>query len=265
MATTITRYTAEDLWRMPGDEPWEIWNGELRKVPSAGGMASGLAHWIGALISIFVRPRGLGWVTGADGSYILSRDPDTVVVPDVAFIAWDRLPGRRVPDGYIPVPPDLAVEVISPTDRPGDIARKQEIYRRAGVPLVWWVDPARRTVSVYLDGKLAEELGEGDELDGGEILLGFRLSVAEIFRWSKTRVVAGLPSVLRASAVHGINSPWCGHVCGGPCWSRGWGGGEAGFPGRGCRGRRGRLAVRRRVCWGPVRCRGRGRSVQPRW
>lgn len=181
MTTTTTYLTAEDLWHMPGDEPWELWEGELRKVPSAGGTASGFAAWIGALILIFVRPRGLGWVTGADGSYIILTDPDTVVVPDAAFVRWDRLPGRRVPDGFIPVPPDLAVEVISPTDRPGDIAKKQDLYRRAGVPLVWWVDPKRQTVAVYRDGVLAGEFGEGDEVDGGDVLPGFRVAVAEIF------------------------------------------------------------------------------------
>lgn len=181
MATTAKLYTADDLWHMPSDEPWELWDGELRKVPSAGGKASGLAAWIGALLLAFVRPRGLGWVTGADGSYVLSRNPDTVVVPDAAFISWSRLPDREVPDTYIPVPPDLAVEVISPTDRPGEISRKQDMYRRAGVPLVWWVDSRKRTVVVQRSGHAIEEFGEGDELDGGEVLPGFRLAVAEIF------------------------------------------------------------------------------------
>ena len=180
MATTTKRYTAEDLWRMPGDEPWELWDGELRKVPGAGGTASWLAHRIGVLISLFVDPRGLGAVTGADGTYIIIDEPQTVV-PDVSFVRWEHLPGRAVPDGYIPVPPDLAVEVVSPTDEPGDIAKKQDLYRRGGVALVWWVYPMRRTVAVYRDAQLAAELGEGDELDGGDVLPGFRLLVAEIF------------------------------------------------------------------------------------
>jgi Uma2 family endonuclease len=180
MAATTRLLTADDLMRMPTDEPWELWEGELRKVPGAGGTASGFAHWIGALISFFVRPLGLGWVTGADGTYILLDDPQTIVVPDAAFIRWDNIPSRQVPDGYIPVPPDLAVEVVSPSDEPGDVAKKRELYRRAGVPLVWWVYPERRAVAVYRDGELAAEPGEGDELDGGDVLPGFRLPVAEI-------------------------------------------------------------------------------------
>lgn len=181
MTATTRLYTADDLWRMPGDEPWELWEGELRKVPGAGGEASGIAAWIVVLVSLFVRPRRLGMVTGADGTYIVLNDPQTVLVPDAAFVRWERLPGRVRPKRYIPVPPDLAVEVISPSDEPGEIAKKLDLYRRAGVPLVWWVDPDRRTVAVYRDGELAAELGEGDELDGADVLPGFRLPVTEIF------------------------------------------------------------------------------------
>lgn len=129
----------------------------------------------------FVRAGKLGMLTTADGAYIIIRDPETVVVPDAAFVRQDRLPDGIRPKKYVPVRPDLAVEVISPTDEPGDIAKKRELYRRAGVPLVWWVDPDRRTVAVYRDGEFAAELGETDELDGGEVLPGFRLRVAEIF------------------------------------------------------------------------------------
>lgn len=181
MGVTTRLYTATDLAKMPGDEPWELWEGELRKVPGAGGTASGLAHRIGVQVSIFVEPRDLGWVTGADGAYIVLDDPQTVVVPDLSFVRWERLPGRAIPDGYIPVPPDLAVEVMSPSDEPANIAKKRELYRRAGVALVWWVDPARRTVAVYRGGEFVAELGVGDILDGGDVLPGFRLPVADIF------------------------------------------------------------------------------------
>jgi len=181
MTATTRLYTADDLWRMPSDEPWELWEGELRKVPGAGGTASGLAHWIGVLVTQFVRPCRLGLVTGADGTYIILRDPDTVLVPDIAFVRWDRLPGRTAPDKYIPVPPDLAIEVRSPSDEPGEIAKKLDLYQRAGVPLVCWVDPTRRTVTVYRLGQPPVELHEGDELDADDVLPGFRLPLADIF------------------------------------------------------------------------------------
>ncbi|HEY7031643.1 MAG TPA: Uma2 family endonuclease [Thermomicrobiales bacterium] len=181
MSTTTRLYSIDDLMAMPTDQPWELWEGELQKVPGAGGEASDIAGEILVHIRLHVKPRKLGIATGADGTYILAHDPPTVVVPDVAFVRWERLPGRVRPDGYIPVAPDLAVEVRSPTDRSGDINAKLERYRHAGVPLVWWVDPKRRAVRVYRHGELAAELGDGDVLDGEDILPGFTLPVSEIF------------------------------------------------------------------------------------
>lgn len=181
MTATTKLYTADDLWDMPTDQPWELWEGALRKVPGAGGRASWRAGVIFALLLPFVRSSKLGLLTGADGTYVVARDPYTVLVPDVAFVRWDRLPEGEPPDKYVPVAPDLVVEVRSPTDRPGEMAQKRELYRRAGVPLIWWVDSKRRTVSVYRDGELVAELGEGDELDGEDVLPGFRLLVAELF------------------------------------------------------------------------------------
>jgi len=179
MVLTTKLYTAEDLWAMPGDEPWELWQGELRTVPSAGGEASGIAMIIGSILVGFARK--LGWITGADGTYVLSRNPDTTVVPDVAFTRWDRLPDGKAPRKYIPVAPDLAVEVQSPSDEPGDMAEKRRLYVRFGVPLVWWIDPVKRTATVYPLGREPFVLTETDVLDGGEVLPGLRIPVAEIF------------------------------------------------------------------------------------
>jgi Uma2 family endonuclease len=187
MVTTTRLYTAEELAQMRTDEPWELWEGELRKVPGAGSKASGLAHWIGYLISSFVVPRDLGHVTGADGSFVLRRNPDVVVVPDVAFTKWENVPGGEAPDAFFPGRPDLAVEVKSPSDRRGDINAKMRHLRDAGVPLVWWVLPEDRAVDVYRDGQLAATLHEGDVLDGGDVLPGFSLPVAEIFRRFRRR------------------------------------------------------------------------------
>jgi Uma2 family endonuclease len=181
MPATTKLSTADDLMRMPTDEPWELWEGVVQKVPGAGGEASSLVGWIVALVTQFVRSHRLGMVTGADGTYILMDDPQTIVVPGVAFVRRERLPGGTRPEGYVPVPPDLAVEVRSPSDEPGKMAKKLDLYRRAGVPLVWWVDPKRRTVAVYRTGESAGEVGEGDELDGADVLPGFRLPVSKSF------------------------------------------------------------------------------------
>jgi Uma2 family endonuclease len=181
MSTIVKLYTIDDLATMPTDEPWEIWEGELREVPGAGQEASAIAHWIGVLITTFVRPRNLGVVTGADGSYILSHEPLIVIVPDVAFVRREHLPGGVRAKSYAPVIPDFAVEVRSPTDRASDIRSKLRLYQRAGVRLLWWVNPERRTVSVYHSGVFVAEYGEDDSLDGGDVIPGFTVVVRDLF------------------------------------------------------------------------------------
>lgn len=123
----------------------------------------------------------LGHMTGSDGGYILEENPQTVVSPDFGFVRKERLPHGFSARGFCPTSPDLAVEVISPTDQKSDIAKKQELYRRAGVPLVWWVDPERRTVTVHWIGQEPEVLDVSSTLDGGDVLPGFTLAVEEIF------------------------------------------------------------------------------------
>lgn len=182
MVISTRLYTAEELAAMRSDEPWELWEGELRKVPGAGAEASGLAGWIIHLLLQFVVPRDLGFVMSSDGSFVLRRNPDVVVVPDAAFVKWEHVPGEEAPTSYFPGRPDLAVEVKSPTDRRRDIDEKMGRYRDAAVPLVWWVLPEDRAVDVYVDGQLVTTLHEGDVLDGGVVLPGFTLPVAEIFR-----------------------------------------------------------------------------------
>jgi Uma2 family endonuclease len=179
---TTKLYTAEELAAMRTDEPWELWNGELRKVPGAGLEASALAGWIGVLITLFVKPRNLGLVTFADGTFIFRRNPDVVVVPDVAFTKWETLPDGKPTRSHFSGHPDLAVEVKSPTDRRRDIEEKLGHYRDAGVPLVWWVYPDERLVEVYRLGVLVATLREGDILDGENVLPGFTLPVSDIFQ-----------------------------------------------------------------------------------
>lgn len=183
MVLTTRLYTAEDLWTMPGDEPWELWDGELKKVPPAGGEPSTIASIINFHLRLHLRDVPLGTVTSADGGYVLLREGgrDTVVAPDVAFVRWDRLPEGRVPRTYIPVPPDLAVEVQSPSDEPRDMAAKRDLYARAGVPLLWWVDPAARTVTVHRPGHPPATLTEADTLDGADILPGLTIPIADFF------------------------------------------------------------------------------------
>lgn len=181
MATTRL-YTAEDLLDLKGTAfDYELIRGELREVSPAGVDASMTAGVIYVALFPFVTSRKLGYLTTSDGGFYLSHNPDTLVAPDVGFIRHERVPADFTRVGFCPVPPDLAVEVVSPSNRPGEVAEKVDLYLEAGVSLVWSVDPRRRTVTVYRAGRAPRRLSMGDELDGEEILPGFRLPVANIF------------------------------------------------------------------------------------
>lgn len=132
------------------------------------------------LLNLFVRPRNLGIVTGSDGTMELL--PSIVRIPDVAFISWDRIPGRRSPKQPVPaIVPDLAVEVLSSSNTPGEMSFKREHYFTAGVRLVWEIDPETRTAKVYTSLDAFSTLTEGDSLDGGEVLPGFRMALRDVF------------------------------------------------------------------------------------
>lgn len=139
-----------------------------------------LAIALGSILRAFVRPRNLGLISGADGMMRLASG--LVRIPDVAFVSWDRLPGRRMPTVPIPaLAPDLAVEVLSAGNTPDEMARKRHDYFTAGVRLVWIVDPVARTVAVYTAPDDAMVLAETALLDGGEVLPGFTLPLQELF------------------------------------------------------------------------------------
>lgn len=106
-----------------------------------------------------------------------------VRIPDVAFISWARLPGGTVPEEPVPeLVPDLVVEVLSRTNTPGEMRRKRQEYFQAGAVLVWMVDPDRRTVTVFTSPTDFAEHAERDSIDGGTVLPGFTLSLAEFFQ-----------------------------------------------------------------------------------
>ena len=109
----------------------------------------------------------------------MERTPDTVRGPDVAFWSIARQP--TMPEGYFEIPPDIAVEVLSPSDRSKDVRAKIREYVFYSVPLVWLVDPETRTVTVYRGSMRGTELDEADDLDGGDVLPGFTCKVSDFF------------------------------------------------------------------------------------
>jgi Uma2 family endonuclease len=139
-----------------------------------------LAIALASILRGFVRPRNLGMVTGEAGMMRLMAG--LVRIPDVAFISWERLPHRRVPTEPLSnLAPDLAVEVFSVGNTPGEMARKRQEYFGAGVHMVWQVDPRTRTVEVCTTPDQSTVLHEAQTLDGGTVLPGFTLPLQELF------------------------------------------------------------------------------------
>jgi len=141
---------------------------------------SQLALTFGAALVHFVVSRNLGIMTGKDGTMRIM--PHLVRIPDLAFTSWGRIPGRRRPMDPVPgLVPNLAVEVLNWSNTPGEMLRKRRDYFTAGVELVWEVDPERRTVAVYTTPIDPVILAVGDVLDGGSVLPGFVLPLADLF------------------------------------------------------------------------------------
>ncbi len=181
MATTTTaRLTADDLAALP-DDGWryDLVRGELERMPPDNFDHGQFDDNIRFPLSRFVRERNLGRVMGNVG-FTLEIAPDTVLGPDVSFVRADRLPGRGG-RAFPTLAPDLAVEVLSPSNTASEIARTLAIYYlAAGVGLVRVIDPASRSVADNTPTGAAV-LAEGDLLDGGDVLPGFAIPVADLF------------------------------------------------------------------------------------
>ena len=148
---------------------------------TVGAYESYLAVFLGELLNAFVRKNRLGFTLGEAGMMRLA--PGLVRIPDISFISWDRLPDRRVPREPIPdLAPDLAVEVISRHNTRQEMDRKLQDYFAAGVRLVWHVyHSPRREVWVYVSPTEHSVVREDETLDGGAVLPGFQLALADLF------------------------------------------------------------------------------------
>jgi Uma2 family endonuclease len=172
------------------DRLYELVDGVLvEKV--MGFLESALAVWIAHLLQEFVNGHDLGFLTGADGTIRLL--PRLVRIPDVSFFSWDRVPNREMPTDPIPdLAPDLAVEVLSEGNTEKEMKRKLKEYFLAGARLVWYVDPATRTVTVYTAPDRRVRLSEDQTLSGGDVLPGLALPLRKVFaRGSRPK---GLPA-----------------------------------------------------------------------
>lgn len=147
--------------------------------------APGFRHGVGvgrvfSILDGFVFPRRLGRVTVESG-LVTERGPDTVRGPDVAYWSAARIPLDRLPVGDPGLAADLMVEVLSPSNRPGQVREKIGEYFAAGVRIVWLVDPEDRALWVYRSADEARVLYENSTVDGGDVLPGFTRPVVDFF------------------------------------------------------------------------------------
>jgi Uma2 family endonuclease len=182
MTTTQANMTADDLWRKPDDGlRHELVRGELTMMTPAGGLHGDIAGAVFLALAAHVKAKKLGKVLAAETGFIISRDPDTVRAPDAAFIAKEHVPAGGLPDGFIPFAPDIAVEVLSPSDTLLDVEEKIGQWLQAGTTLVWVVNPRGRTVTVHRTGRDPRVLRENDLLGGEDVCPGFSVKVSELF------------------------------------------------------------------------------------
>lgn len=190
LAPGVGPMTIAELLALPDDGRWqyELVGGRLVRMPASGGEVSLIAGWVLTALNVFVRPRKLGYVTGADGTFDLTQPGDTAetaLVPDVAFVRADRLPPRGSPEFAKAwrLAPDLAVEVASPRQHRPAMAAKAQRYLRGGTRLVWVVWPSRKEVDVWRPGDTAPSatLRADDTLDGEGVIPGFTYPVADLF------------------------------------------------------------------------------------
>lgn len=179
--TVDTRpFTADELLRLPDDGfRYELVEGELRKMSPAGGKHGRIALRIALRLATHVEQHQLGIVYSSDTGFILSRSPDTVRAPDVAF---DRAERAVDTAGYLPGPPDLAIEVLSPSDLYSEVVQKTSEYLQAGTRAVVVVDPWKRVVRIHRPaGAETITTTVTDVLAVDDVVPGWKMSLDDIF------------------------------------------------------------------------------------
>ncbi len=187
MLTAEKLYSVDAFWSLThhpdnAGKRLELIEGVVVEMAPAGLKHGSIALRLGRLIGNYVDAHQLGYTTAAETGYILGKNADgrdTVRAPDVGFIAADKLQAD-LPDGFAPVAPDLAVEVVSPGDSASDIHERVSDYLHYGTRVIWVVYPKTKSVVVHTPTN-AQTLEANDTLDGGDVLPGFSLPLSAIF------------------------------------------------------------------------------------
>lgn len=178
-ATTETKLvTGDELFEMGGIGPAELIDGRVVPMSPTGGRHGRIELRLGRQLDDYVTNLGNAWVVLGEVGIYIRRQPDRVRAADVAVFNKQTLP--EVPEGYLPVAPDLAVEIVSPTDRWADLRQKVQDYFSIGVARVWVVEPDNQAVLVFRSATEFTTLGLGDTLRGEGLLAGFEVPVATV-------------------------------------------------------------------------------------
>jgi Uma2 family endonuclease len=181
MSTAAQPITAEELWKLPNSQRRELVRGEVRIMAPSGFDHGAIVNNIQFLLTAHVKAKSLGVVVGAETGFRLARNPDTVRGVDVGFVRADRIPSSGRPMTYFEGPPDLAVEVLSPSDTVEQVEEKVDDYINAGCPMVLVLNPKRRTATVHRASSGPLVLREDEIFDAQDVVPGFRCAVREIF------------------------------------------------------------------------------------
>jgi len=175
--------TAEEYRRLeppPDGSRVELVRGELIQVCRPGFRHGFSQVRVSSLLDQYAWPKRLGRVVVETG-IVTERDPDTVRGPDVSYWSAETLPLSLIPAGYPDVAPDLAIEVLSPSNVMTKIRDKMREYFERGVRMVWLIDPEARTLTVYRSLDEGQVLHEAATVQADDILPGFRCQVADLF------------------------------------------------------------------------------------
>jgi len=179
MATTAKLWTVEEVERLPDDgSRYALIRGVLYRMPPTKPKHGRVTGTVGRLLGNFVEEHGLGQIYDQSG-FIFENDPDVLLGPDLAFVRTELVPMNE--DEYPRLAPELVVEVITPSETGPSVEEKTAIYLAAGVRLVWALDARRRTLRVRKPDGMDRLLEADDEVDGEEVLPGFRVVVGRFF------------------------------------------------------------------------------------
>jgi Uma2 family endonuclease len=180
MSTRLNRtLTAEAAWTLDPPGLWELVDGQVVFMSPAGARHGRVVARVTRTLGDFVEARRLGVVLAGDVGFVLRRDPDTVRAPDVAFLSAARLTGP-LPAEFVSGAPDLAIEILSPSDRWSEVDKKASEFLTAGALAVWAIDPGAETAKLYSRAD-ARELLRTDVLSCPELLEDFELCLPDLW------------------------------------------------------------------------------------